>query len=688
MAKFEIGFYSFYQIFDSFDKSNQTEIANTLKKIAINLEKEINSSLKKENYYFKIYYDIVSNKNANEKHFTEILNKNIRVVLQPPNYFKSNNWKNILKDKICFDSFDVLKDKKIDNVYQTPLGLGTEKEMKKAISLLGSDKLIRLVCIDEADQEINKEKINEIQLWSKKNKVRFKLIENWKQDNFSNLRSFFKDLNKDDTILLDAFTIHHQNCEIKTKAENRTNLITEFIKADSEGRLCGFRIDPRLLDTCLKAEYNKHPNILSFVSEEFMDILLLQDKVISANKNLDKNTTKYINWCFLKDFDKIYLIKYLLEKSSFKFTTNQEFTNEINKRIKQLNGRNDYFLGFGGEVYFKNNIGNNRRIYLTELQKTSNNKTSLTLYKKQAFFEDERLISMPVNFPNFDFIGINNISIEESLFDANFYFEITTKFEEGIEILRFNNAIKDSFEAKLLKKEKLDDDFFYFRYHISSSFSFIPIAENYPFDIQTVFISYTLVDRKYGMLQTIKSQDLNSKFDSDGWDLISFKSGLLRKKESFHPVLIDRYIQTSEDNNVGIVLSRPSSLAVVKLLIPLIFLAALVVYGLFLPLDLIERNIALSTTSFLSAIALYFSSERPKPLSLTNIDLIFLLFYFFVGSASISFFILSFFPDVYDFGLKVTRWALLTYSIGCFIYLTKRIRSNKFIGRMNIEKNI
>ena len=97
MAKFEIGFYSFYQIFDSFDKSNQTEIANTLKKIAINLEKEINSSLKKENYYFKIYYDIVSNKNANEKHFTEILNKNIRVVLQPPNYFKSNNWKNILK---------------------------------------------------------------------------------------------------------------------------------------------------------------------------------------------------------------------------------------------------------------------------------------------------------------------------------------------------------------------------------------------------------------------------------------------------------------------------------------------------------------------------------------------------------------------------------------------------------------
>ena len=31
MAKFEIGFYSFYQIFDSFDKSNQTEIANTLK---------------------------------------------------------------------------------------------------------------------------------------------------------------------------------------------------------------------------------------------------------------------------------------------------------------------------------------------------------------------------------------------------------------------------------------------------------------------------------------------------------------------------------------------------------------------------------------------------------------------------------------------------------------------------------
>ena len=88
------------------------------------------------------------------------------------------------------------------------------------------------------------------------------------------------------------------------------------------------------------------------------------------------------------------------------------------------------------------------------------------------------------------------------------------------------------------------------------------------------------------------------------------------------------------------------------------------------------------TTAFLSAIALSFSTEKPKPLSLTTTDLIFLLFYLFVGIASLAIFILGFYPEYYDQGLSYTRWGLLTFALSSIYFIYKRVQS--FNGKIEI----
>ena len=133
------------------------------------------------------------------------------------------------------------------------------------------------------------------------------------------------------------------------------------------------------------------------------------------------------------------------------------------------------------------------------------------------------------------------------------------------------------------------------------------------------------------MLQLIKVEDINKNFISNGWNILGFRSGIIRKKEDYRPVFEDRYKIISEQNRIAIIMERPSSFTIIKILVPLSFLACLTIYAMYLPIEELETIIASITTSFLSAIALYFSVEKPSPLKLTIIDLIFLLFYVFVG---------------------------------------------------------
>jgi len=103
---------------------------------------------------------------------------------------------------------------------------------------------------------------------------------------------------------------------------------------------------------------------------------------------------------------------------------------------------------------------------------------------------------------------------------------------------------------------------------------------------------------------------------------------------------------------------------------------------MFLPLENLDRAVGLLTTSFLSSIALYFSTERPQPLTFTLIDLIFTIFYMFVGISSALIFCLEFFPIIYTEAMTFIRSVLPLSLLGAYFFLRHRIKSDKFSPKM------
>jgi len=123
MSKFQINFYTFYQILEGWaGNKQQSIISKHIKKITFSLEKEINSLLKKSNIKFKIFYDVVDNKTASIEHYKKFVTKNnINVVCQAPNYFKTDDWSQFLSDAIYFDSFNVFKDYNHENIFRNKI---------------------------------------------------------------------------------------------------------------------------------------------------------------------------------------------------------------------------------------------------------------------------------------------------------------------------------------------------------------------------------------------------------------------------------------------------------------------------------------------------------------------------------------------------------------------------------------
>ena len=359
----------------------------------------------------------------------------------------------------------------------------------------------------------------------------------------------------------------------KATLKNRSDFIKTFIQTESSGELCGVGIDIRLLTDCfneVKEVFNF--KIFNYVGDDLVEKLQLQDKILSVNPNIPNNIKQYLNWYFQLILDKVLLIAYLYENENFSFVSNKEFLGETVRRLSMLDGKEDLFLGMGEIYYFKNNRKPLVSNYLVSIKSSASKVLKVSLYERQLSTISGLQKVTRVNYPYFDIIKIDNILISEGTFDADFYFEITTPFYEGINILLFDNVLDEKFEYKQLIKKEHQNGYFYFRYRVSATFTFFSRPENYPFDKQVIFISYSLTNvEKFGMLQLIKVEDINKNFISNGWNILGFRSGIIRKKEDYRPVFEDRYKIISEQNRIAIIMERPSSFTIIKILVPLSF---------------------------------------------------------------------------------------------------------------------
>jgi len=356
--------------------------------------------------------------------------------------------------------------------------------------------------------------------------------------------------------------------------------------------------------------------------------------------------------------------------------------------VNRVDGKSDIHRGDFGNIAFQNFDMAHTGKYTLDLSLAKDGKTvkeRMSRYQKLDWDQKNIDSIKPVTYTYFDIVNLREISIEEGTFKAQFFLDMTSKIPDPINILSFNNLDLDkTMKTKIVKQDELEGDFHFYRYLIDAKFDFFPVVDNYPFDKQLVFISYTITDEdKHGVLQPLPVEELDREFRLEGWHIRDTRSGVFRRKVNFNTFLgSETMIKMEKENRVGWLIKRSSSMTLLKVLIPISFLFGVVMYSAAMPSQDIGRAAELLTITFLASIALYFSSERPQPLTMTVIDFIFAGFYAITGVVSMSVFILDFFPKVHTLLAGYISLIVPIGSVMMLLYLWRRINSSKYAPKM------
>ena len=484
-----------------------------------------------------------------------------------------------------------------------------------------------------------------------------------------------------------------ENIESNEIYEWYANIYKKFLKTTSKCNLIALDLsssEKREIFNYDGSIFGKR--IISMEPFETRPYLRVQDFIYEVDPQIEDIYIEFLMENLLNSLESIELLHYIFSKSEYKYLSRKGFVNETIKRISFLDGNNDIFIGNTTTLSFNGNKNIQRGVILYENKRNSpeNNSIEKNMFRKQIScnnFTDTVDHAFSSSYANIDVIKLSDISIENGTFQAKFFFELTTPYKEAIDIVDFNNSTLDS-DSSIIKvsERKIKDDYLHFRYLIEDTFSFEPIPDNYPFDTQLIYISYSILSpKKFGVIQPIDKLNVDTKFQMDGWNIHSIRAGIFRQKFKHRTIISEDSVEEGITNRVGWIIERSSSMTLLKILIPLSFLWLLVLYGLFLPIENLDRAVGVITTAFLSGIALYFSTERPQPLRMTVIDIVFTFFYSTVGIASIAVFTLNFFPAIYNDYISFVKYLLpITILLG-YVFLKARINSKRFFPRMSSE---
>ena len=354
----------------------------------------------------------------------------------------------------------------------------------------------------------------------------------------------------------------------------------------------------------------------------------------------------------------------------------------IKSSIISFDGETDIFLGKRNDYAFDKQGNNILRenlafIYPNSLQ-TKDYMTPKILYKKQY---NAQLEKFSVIYSYIDIERVTNISIQTGTWSAEFFIDIISDLEDPINEIIFNNlsASNDKFTYKLIFEKQESDKYSTKRYHVVANFDFLPLADNFPFDWQHIYISQTIKNSKKYMLQPIPQELVDKDFDIAEWKLLDSLAGVKYKKNRLYKgTNLVRTVEISKENRVGWILKRKNTATLLKIGVPLFFLIFLVYYSTFIDFDVANRSISILTTTFLSAIALYFSVEKPVPKTVTIVDVVFIWFYLVNGITIVTYGFTSFIGQSVFYSAALALQIVIPFSfIYLAYYLSKRIKRNR-----------
>ena len=431
-----------------------------------------------------------------------------------------------------------------------------------------------------------------------------------------------------------------------------------------------------------KLDYINTSNIILAKDDANYDIYLSMEAFL---ENIDEDFSDNIKAQFNNNFSQFeipMMIKYVADKNALKYIDSESFVSDVTECLNKVNGTKDIFLGTSKDFAFntnKNILKTSALVRLLPPINKSSDSPIKTLYKNQlSIADDVKKISKVISF-NIDVQRITNISIEEATFGAELYLDIISPSKNPLTSIQFNNlsSVNPKYEVKELEAHQ-NTNSYSSRYLITANFDFKAMGSNYPFDHQFLYMSLSSTNDAL-IVQPVPQQYLDIEFNVDGWSLVNAKCGVNRKK-SWIALSEDlaRIPKINEEVRIGWELQRANSMTLLKIGIPLSFLFVLVYYTLYLPTSESSTALGYLTTAFLSSIALYFSTERPQPLSMTTIDVVFAFFYLISGVSLLMIIFSEFNPDLYEIFIYPLRILLPISIIGLMVFIKTRLKSSKY----------
>ena len=358
---------------------------------------------------------------------------------------------------------------------------------------------------------------------------------------------------------------------------------------------------------------------------------------------------------------------------------------KIRSAFLSFDGTKDIFFGkrlqYGFDNNGKNIIKDNYTYIFPNSLQIKGYETPKIMYKRQYISEGNEIKKKNVTYAYIDILRVTNIDIKARFWTAEFYLDIVSDFNEPIEEILFNNlsTLNDKFSHKEIWVRKEDEEYNTKRYYVVANFDFIPVADNYPFDWQNIYIAMTIKNNNDHILQPIPLDLVDNDFDIGEWDIQNSFAGIkYQKNRLYQDTDLKKTVSISSENRVGWILRRKNTATLFKIGIPMSFLIFLVYYSVFLSYANAGNSIGILTTTFLSAIALYFSVEKPEPKRMTIIDLVFVWFYIVNGVTVVSFGMASFLTEkIFNISTLTLKILIPLSLITISGYLWKRVKRNR-----------
>ena len=394
-----------------------------------------------------------------------------------------------------------------------------EENVKKRIFKVGrADQPAKLAFIDN---EIKKHSSSKVYFFHQELRLSEKMLANHKDDkNFTsfsfkdfdetkadeNVKSLLKDLKPDDLIVLDLNLSRFKyifNYLINNNLPNK--VISTFGSIENRFEKISF-------------------NLIQLVGNHGIPSVSIEDLM---SKIYGENVTPTDKALLLDSTFRLeipILAFQTLKKCISSGITNIEDQN-ILETLLSFNNDSDVFVGkriqYGFNQSNENILKENFAYTFPNSLQNEKFKIPKVLHPTQFSSVNGKIQKFNTVYNYIDVLRITNIDIKDKTWTAEFYLDLVSQSDDPLDQVIFNNlsSTNDKFTSKEIWRRKDSEDYNTVRYYIVANFDFLAIADNYPFDWQSVYISMTLKDNSKHILQPVPLELVDDEFDINGWNV-------------------------------------------------------------------------------------------------------------------------------------------------------------------------